>query len=155
QANAIGDRTRLGWAHAYQAHALYISGNSRGAIEAAQQSLVIANALADPALLEWTNFYRAQVAHWDGDYHHAIELLRHNVATLEPELERRGFASRQSVNSRTYLAWCLAELGDFQETGDRGTEADETEADGRHASWLIHSSLAVALGYNCRDAYVV
>ena len=153
QANAIGDRTRLGWAHAYQAHALYISGNSRGAIEAAQESFVIANALADPALLEWTNLYRAQVAHWVGDYRHAIELLRHNVATLEPELERRGLASRQSVNSRTYLAWCLAELGEFQEARARTDEAIATATAADNAYWLVHACFGAGLVHLRRGAF--
>src|SRR5207247_1692588 len=30
EAEAIGDRTRLGWAYTYRAHGLYIAGDSRG-----------------------------------------------------------------------------------------------------------------------------
>src|SRR5439155_4770120 len=66
QAETIGDRTRLGWAYTYRAHGLYIAGDSRGAIQAGEQSLALAEALADPDLLESATVYRAQVAHWVG-----------------------------------------------------------------------------------------
>jgi len=153
QAGAIGDRPRLGWAYAYQAHGLYISGNARAAIEAGQRSLAIAESLADPSLLESANLYLAQVAHWVGDYDHATELLRRNVATFEPELTRRGLESKQYVNSRTYLGWCLAELGEFPEALARTDEAIATAEAANNAYWLVHACFGAGLVHLRRGAF--
>src|SRR5439155_354684 len=96
-----------------RAHGLFPSGDSHRAIESGQRGLAIAEALEDPYLQESANFYLAQVCHWVGNYRRGVELLGRNVTTLETELKRRGVDSKQCVNSRTFLAWCLAELGEF------------------------------------------
>ncbi len=153
QADAIGDRTRLGWAYTYRAHGLYIAGDSRGAIEAGEQSLALAEALADPDLLESANVYRAQVAHWVGDYRHAAELLRRNVTTLEPDLRRRGLPSWQFVGSRTYLSWCLAELGEFSEALARTDEAIATATAADNVYWLVYACSGAGLVHLRRGAF--
>ena len=153
QADAIGDRTRLGWACTYRAHGLYIAGDSRGAIEAGERSLALAQALADPDLLESANVYRAQVAHWVGDYRHAAELLRRNVTTLEPDLRRRGLVSRHSVGSRTYLSWCLAELGEFSEALARTDEAIATATAADNVYWLVYACSGAGLVHLRRGAF--
>jgi len=153
EAEAIGDRTRLGWAYTYRAHGLYIAGDSRGAIDAGQRSLALAEALADPDLLESANVYRGQVAHWVGDYRHAAELLRRNVTALEPELRRRGLASRHFVGTRTYVAWCLAELGEFSEALARTEEAIATAAAADDAYWLVYACSGAGLVHLRRGAF--
>jgi tetratricopeptide (TPR) repeat protein len=129
----------------YRAHGLFLSGDSAGAIEAGQQGLEIADSMADPGLQESANFYLGQVRHWVGDYRQGAALLRRNVVVLEEELRRRGIPSRQAVNSRTFLGWCLAELGEFPEAIAR---ADETVALSEAADrvyWLVHACSGAGL----------
>jgi tetratricopeptide (TPR) repeat protein len=59
-----------------------------------------------------------------GDYHQAAEVLKRNVASLTGELirERFGLPYLPSVFSRTWLVWCLTELGAFAEASARGEE---------------------------------
>jgi tetratricopeptide (TPR) repeat protein len=51
--------------------------------------------------------------------------LRHNVACLQGDLvrERFGLTGLPSVLSRTWLVWCLAELGEFPEAIAQGEDA--------------------------------
>ena len=114
-AQSIGDQRRLGWVFAYRTNGLFLAGDSSSAVEAGQQALAIAVALADPCLEESANAYLGQVYHWLGNYRRGAELLRRNVTLVEPELRRANLPVKQEVGSRTFLAWCLAESGDFAE----------------------------------------
>src|SRR5262249_20740479 len=60
-----------------------------------------------------------------GDYRWAIDYLRWNVEFLQREriYERVDLPGLPSVLSRTYMASCLAELGEFAEASARGEEA--------------------------------
>src|SRR5437667_241191 len=145
QAEAIEDRARLGWALIYQAHGLFLSGDSHGAIESGQRGLAIAEALEDPYLQESANFSLAQVFHWVGNYRRGVELLGRNVTTLETELKRRGVESKQCVNSRTFLAWCLAELGEFAAATAAADEAISMAETAGSAYWLVHACSGAGL----------
>ena len=145
QAEAIEDRARLGWALIYRAHGLFLSGDSHGAIESGQRGLAIAEALEDPYLQESANFYLAQVCHWVGNYRRGVELLGRNVTTLETELKRRGVDSKQCVNSRTFLAWCLAELGEFAAATAAADEAISMAETAGSAYWLVHACSGAGL----------
>ena len=153
QAEAIGDRRRLGWPYTYRAHGLHIAGDSRDAIDAAERSLALAATLDDPDLLESSNLYRGQLAHWLGDYARGEALLRRNITVLEPELQRRGLASRHFAGSRAYLAWCLAELGDFSEALVRTDEAVATATAADNAYWLVYACFGAGLVHLRRGAF--
>jgi DNA-binding SARP family transcriptional activator/tetratricopeptide (TPR) repeat protein len=144
-AEALGDQRRLGWTLAYLAHGLYIAGNSAGALEAGRRGLAIAEGLADPALLESANFYLAQMLHWSGDYRRGAALLDRNVTVLEAQLRERHVESKQCVNSRAYLGWCLAELGEFGEAIRRTDEAIVMAEEADNAYWLVHACFGSGL----------
>jgi DNA-binding SARP family transcriptional activator len=145
EAKTLGDRARLGWVFVYRAHGLFLSGDSAGAIGAGQQGLEIAESMADLSLQESANFYLGQVRHWVGDYRQGAALLRRNVAVLEEELRRRGIQSRQAVNSRTFLGWCLAELGEFPEAIARADETVALSEAADRAYWLVHACSGAGL----------
>jgi DNA-binding SARP family transcriptional activator len=147
EAEALGDRGRLGWAHVYRAHGLFLSGDSAGAIAAGRRGLHIARELADPHLEESANFYLGQVFHWIGDYRQAAALLRRNVVAVEAELRNRGLDSFQYVNSRTFLAWCLAELGEFSGALAGAREAIAAAETAGSAYWLVHACCGAGLTY--------
>ena len=142
-AESIHDQARLGWVFVYRTNGLFLAGDCRGAVEAGQRALAIAAALGDPCLEESANAYLGQVYHWLGSYRLGAELLGRNVASLEGELRRCNLPVRQEITSRTFLAWCLAELGEFTE----GLA---------HANYVVRlaeaSGSAYALVYACSAA---
>jgi tetratricopeptide (TPR) repeat protein len=81
------------------------------------------------------NFFLGQAYHALGDYPRAIDCLRRSAVSLEGELLREcfdlpGFAS---VLSRTWLAWCLSERGEFTEGMTRAEEAVEIAETADHS----------------------
>lgn len=153
EAETIDDRARLGWAFAYRVHGLFLSGDSQGAIEAGQHSVAIAEVLGDPLLQESANFYLAQVLHWVGDFRGGVGLLSSNVTALEAELRFRHLESKQFVNSRTFLSWCLAELGDFAAALRYTDEAIATAQANDNAYWLVHACFGAGLVHLRRGAF--
>jgi tetratricopeptide (TPR) repeat protein len=70
-------------------------------------------------------YYLGLAYHLLGQYRQAADLLGRNVASLQGGLarERFGLPYLPSVFSRTWLVWCLAELGAFDEGRALGQEA--------------------------------
>src|SRR3989475_9501689 len=112
-AESIGDQARLGWVFVYRTNGLFLAGDCHAAVEAGQRALAIAGALGDARLEESANAYLGQVYHWLGSYRRGAELLERNLNVLERELRRGNLPIRQEITSRTFLAWCLAEIGEF------------------------------------------
>ena len=116
-AEALDDRRRLGQAACYIAYFFWAAGEPDRAIGSGQRALRIATALEDFALQVATNFYLGQVYHALGDYRQAIESLARNVAALKGERlwDRCGLLGYPSMLSRSWLARCFAEVGEFAE----------------------------------------
>src|SRR2546426_1102762 len=138
-AGSIGGPARPGGGFVYRTHGLFLAGDCRSAVEAGQRALAIAGALHDPCLEESANVYLGQVYHWLGNYRRAAELLGRNVASLEGELRRCDLTVRQDVNSRTFLAWCLAELGEFTRALAHADEAIRLAEASGSAYALVHA----------------
>src|SRR5262249_38087397 len=60
-----------------------------------------------------------------GDYRGAVAELTKNVTVLAPGFEHERFGSNtlQSVSAREFIAFCLAELGEFTQGYERAAEA--------------------------------
>ena len=60
-----------------------------------------------------------------GDYRQALDVAQRMVAVLTGDLRSDALASPlfPGLTSRGYVAWCLAELGDFAEGAGIGEEA--------------------------------
>ena len=91
-------------------------GEHEVALRAGQRALSLAVTLGDVSLEVAGNMYLGQVYHALGDYPRALEVLRQNIAVLVGPLqhERFGLANLPAVTSRAFLAYCLAELGQFE-----------------------------------------
>jgi tetratricopeptide (TPR) repeat protein len=124
-AEVLQDQHRLSWVAIYMTSCLYNMGQPDKAIETGQRALAMAESLGEVALRVQAAYYLGLAYHLLGDLHQAVEALGRNVTALEGELvrERFGLPYLPSVFSRTWLAWCLAELGSFAEAIDRGREA--------------------------------
>lgn len=116
-AAALEDRARLGWASAYLSQYLWRMGEPQRAEELGRRALAIAAELDDVALQAVAGFFPGQGYFIFGDYRRAIDHCRRNVAVLKGELAygRLGLTGLPSVLSRIWLAWSLAERGEFAE----------------------------------------
>ena len=123
-AQALDDQPRLGRVHAYMAHYCWQTGEHDQAIESGQRALAIAEALDDFDLTVVTNFFLGQAYHARGDYRRVTDFTMRNIESLEGDLicKRFGMTGLLSVLSRTWLAWSLAELGDFAQGMSRAEE---------------------------------
>ncbi len=151
-ASALGDQDRLGWASAYLSQYLWrMDDGPARAEELGQRALRIA--MTEPALRRQTpfalqvvaNFFLGQGYFNVGDYRRAIEHCQRNVTVLEGERahERLGLTGLPSVLSRTWLAWSLAEQGQFKEALMHADEALSIAETAGQAYSVAAASLAI------------
>jgi DNA-binding SARP family transcriptional activator len=126
---AIDDEWRLGWVCNYLSEYHRTVSEHEQALEVGRRALAIGDKLGDGTLQAETRLRLGQVCHARGDYREAVHLLRLNVmapagtptpypgdGSLLATLSRhRARAGLMSILSRTWLVWCLAELGQFSE----------------------------------------
>ncbi|HEV8310670.1 MAG TPA: sigma 54-interacting transcriptional regulator [Methylomirabilota bacterium] len=141
-ATTLGDRPRLGRIEAYLSDCFRLMGDQSRAIEAGQRALTLARELEDFPLQVVTHTYLGLIYHGRGDYRRAIDFLRWNVEALAGDLSRVSFDMAQlpSVHSRTWLVWCLAELGEFEEGRVRGEE-------GAHIAESVDHPMSLTVAY--------
>ncbi|HET7853153.1 MAG TPA: adenylate/guanylate cyclase domain-containing protein [Candidatus Methylomirabilis sp.] len=118
---------------------LWWMGDYERAIKVGQFDLAGAADFGNFAMSVYTTFRLGQTYHSLGDYPRAMELLRQNVAALEGDLlcEQCGMAGFPSVLSRSWLAWCLAERGEFAEGIALGNEGIQIAESANHIWSLI------------------
>jgi predicted ATPase/class 3 adenylate cyclase len=116
-ASSLGDQDRLGWTSAYLSQYLWRMGEPVRAEELGERALRIAANLEDFALDAVTRFFLGQGFFNVGVYPRALEHSRKNVEILQGESMHQtlGLTGLPSVLSRGYMAWSLAELGEFDE----------------------------------------
>ncbi len=116
-ASALKDQKRLGWASAYLSQYLWRMGDQRRAEELGQRAVAISSQVGDFALEVVATFFLGQGYFNIGDYTRAIDHCRRNVTVIKGEraYQRLGLTGLPSVLSRTWLAWSLAERGEFPE----------------------------------------
>jgi len=110
-AMTLGDRQRLGRLYCYMASYYWVIGEPERAIASGQRAF----SSGEFALQIEANLFLGQAYCTMGEYRRAMEFLGRNVASLAGDLnhERFGIAALPSVMSRTWLAWCHAECGEF------------------------------------------
>ncbi|NIS07090.1 MAG: AAA family ATPase [Gammaproteobacteria bacterium] len=124
-ASSLGDRDRLGWASAYLSQYLWRMGDPTRAEALDNRALGIAVEQEDFALEAVTRFFLSQGFFNVGAYSPALEHSRKTVEVLQGEsvYQTLGLTGLPSVLSRTYVAWSLAELGEFDEAIRSADEA--------------------------------
>jgi tetratricopeptide (TPR) repeat protein len=119
------------------------------AVESAERALALADDLRDAPLWIVANTYLGAAYDARGEYRRAADVLRKSVASLPgtsigQDLRVAGLVP---VFSRIYLAYCLADMGEFREAvvhGDEGLRLAETADD---AYSLVFASLGVGSLY--------
>jgi tetratricopeptide (TPR) repeat protein len=128
---------------------LWVMGDPDRALESGQRALTIAEALGDVALQVEANYRLGQAYLALGEYRRAMDFLGQNVSSLTGPLlyERFGLPGIASVVSRSYLAWCLAELGEFAAGIARGEEAVRIAEAADHPFSLSNALFGVGFLY--------
>jgi class 3 adenylate cyclase/tetratricopeptide (TPR) repeat protein len=123
-AETIGDQQRLGRVLAYLTDCLRLSGDLEQAIQTGRRALAIVERLGDVTARIPLNTYLGQVYYAAGEYRRAAEQFTRNIEFLVGPLlyERFGLLQIPSVHCRTCLAWCLAELGEFEHAVQSASE---------------------------------
>jgi class 3 adenylate cyclase len=122
-AKALDDPRRLAWALVYGNFVHSQTGRLVQGRELGDQALRLGEDVGDTGLLVVARYYRAQ-SHLGADYLGAIELYRKNVLALQGAQagERFGLYGAPAVMSRTWMAWALAERGEFDDGHAVGQE---------------------------------
>jgi class 3 adenylate cyclase/tetratricopeptide (TPR) repeat protein len=148
-AQTLDDPHRLGHIASYMARYCFLMGEHAVALRAGQRALSLAATLDDISLQVAGNMYLGQIYHALGDYPQALHVLRQNVTLLVGPLlqERFGMANLPAVTSRAFLAYCLAELGQFDAGVACGAEGLRLAEAAGHANSLAIACLGLGRLY--------
>ena len=115
-AQQVGDEERLARAYAYLVNYHYLLGEPVRTVDYGARCLAIAERRGDPALATLARRYLGHSHHAQGHHRMAIEVLEDNLAALDADAGRVGTTPRTTayVASSAWLAWALADLGEFE-----------------------------------------
>ena len=157
-ATALGDRRRLGWVHNYFSEYFRIAGDQAQAIELSERALAAGQDIGDRTLEAEARLRLGQSRFARGDYRRGATLLGDNVRAFGQPVSDRGDGSflealtgqrlrsgLLTALSRTWLVWCLAELGEFAEATAHAEHSVKLvdEADGNDPLWVMLATAAV------------
>jgi tetratricopeptide (TPR) repeat protein len=149
EAETLDDQPRIGRAYSYITQYYWMVGDYARAIEAGDRAAAIGIALGDLSVQVPTNLHAGLAHHALGDYPTAIQVLTRNVTLLRGDLARAyfGLASLPAVYSRTWIAWSLAELGDFSEAIRHGLEEVEIADAADHPLSRVNAYFGIGYAY--------
>ena len=155
RAEALGDQRRLARILSFMAFCVWMTGDHEGAVTLGRRALGIAEILRDFPLQVRTNFYVGQAYHALGDYRRALGILQSIMDALGGELRpaRLGMAGLPAVFARTWLVWCLAELGDFTAGIARGQEGVQIAEEIDHPFSLAVAYSGLGFVYLCQGDF--
>jgi tetratricopeptide (TPR) repeat protein len=121
----LADDRRLARTRSHLCHCHWILGEWSRSIETGRQALHAAEQLADYGVEVWTRFFMGLAFYSLGGYPDAIRLLTLNAKELTGDAARNrfGLVSHPAVASRGWLAWCLAETGEFDDALSHAEQA--------------------------------
>jgi class 3 adenylate cyclase/tetratricopeptide (TPR) repeat protein len=121
----LDDPRRIAWVQSYLTEHFWIHGRYDDAAAAGERALAIGRRLSDLSLQVVTNLPLGLAYHTRGDYRRAMEYFRWNATHLEGDRarERFGMFVLPASFSLSFIAWALAELGEFAEGAAVGEEA--------------------------------
>jgi tetratricopeptide (TPR) repeat protein len=133
-AQRIGDEARLARVYTYLANYHYLKGEHETAVEYGDRCAAIGQARGDTALVALARAYMGYSLHAQGRCRVAERVLRENLAALDAlppgEVSMQTAVSR--VGSAAWLAFALADLGDFDEAERFAATAQELAEPGKN-----------------------
>jgi DNA-binding winged helix-turn-helix (wHTH) protein/tetratricopeptide (TPR) repeat protein len=151
-AETLQDQRRLAWSLSHLTGCFRAMGEHRAAIDSGQRALTLASALKEIALQAATTLYMGIAYRSLGDYDRAIAVLTRTVVSLQGELlyERFDLPTVPSVSARAWLAYFLAERGEFTQGIVRGEEAVQLAEAVDDPSSLIVAYAGIGGLYLCK-----
>ena len=130
-ATTLDDSNRLGRISSYMSQYFSQAGDYERAITASQRAVTLATTSGDVGTWLTATTYMGANYLCLGDYRRAVDCLRQNLTHLTGDSARERFGQQAlpAAASRNWLAWCLAEMGEFVEAiagGDEGNRLAET-----------------------------
>jgi tetratricopeptide (TPR) repeat protein len=145
-AGTLGDQERSCRVANLFTHFFWVTGDYDRAVETGEKAVVIARDLKNANLELMGRYYLGIAYHGKGHYGRAQDHLRVVIASVETDRFQRppGFALLPSVTARYFLAWSLAEQGEFAEGMERCKEAVQIAEENGQPAHLIHAYIAWA-----------
>jgi class 3 adenylate cyclase/tetratricopeptide (TPR) repeat protein len=133
-AHKIGDEARLGRVYSYLVNYHYLKGEPDLVIEYGERCLAIGEAVNDLALASLARGYMGYSYHAQGQYLRARALLEENVKRLEESGAPAAPtpSTLAYISSSAWLAFTLAELGEFEEATEHARRAQRAAATARN-----------------------
>jgi tetratricopeptide (TPR) repeat protein len=122
-AEALGDQRRLARIFANNSSNYWVLGDNERALAMVEQAVTLANQLDDFALRIDCNQLFGMLHNSLGDYHGAARFLERNISDLATTARPGRFTSYYAVHSRTWLAWVLSHVGQFDRAAALAEEA--------------------------------
>jgi tetratricopeptide (TPR) repeat protein len=137
----LNDQRRLGQVLASMIGCWWLMGAPDHAVEYGERARSIAAALGDVELQMRSTLSLGQAYVTMGHYRRAADFLRTTLESPQGDLryQRYGGAVIPAVNSRAWLAWSLAELGEFEAGMAPGAEAIQLAEATGHPYSLINA----------------
>ena len=128
---------------------LWWAGEHERAVKAAERDIAVGASFGNFSMRVVAGCRLAQAHHALGKYGRAVELFRQTVGSLEGDLvhERFGMAAFPSVWARSWLAWSLAERGEFAEGVVIGEEAVRIAESGDHPYSQVQAGFGLGMVY--------
>jgi tetratricopeptide (TPR) repeat protein len=130
---------------------LWWQGEYDRAVKAAEKDLAVAASFGNFSMRVHSTCRLGQAHHALGNFVRAADLLRQVVSSLRGDLvhERFDMTAFPSVWARSWLAWSLAEIGEFDEAVDVAEEAAEIATAGDQAYSRVQAL------FGCGVVYVI
>ncbi len=130
-ATTLDDSHRLARISAFMSQYFDFAGDYEHAVAAGKRALTLTTASGDVGTRLTANIMMAAAYFSLGDHRRAVDCYRENVTFLTGDVarERFGTQSLPAAINRGWLAWCLAEVGEFVEAsawGEEGIRLAET-----------------------------
>jgi tetratricopeptide (TPR) repeat protein len=126
---------------------LWWMGKHDQAIKVAERDLAVSASFRDFEAHVLASCRLGQAHHALGEFWQAADLFRQIVASLQGDLvhERFRMAAFPSVWARSWLAWCLAEMGEFEEGAAVAEEAVEIAESGDHPYSRVQAAFGLGM----------
>ena len=146
-ADRLADARRIAWIQSYLTEQYWMLGRAEEASTAGERALAIARELSDLPLQVVTNLPLGLVYHTRGEYGRAMEYFGWNFDRLEGPLaqERFGMFVLPASFSGSFLAWSLAEQGEFRRATEIAEEAARIAEVGDHPFSRGYAQLGIGM----------
>jgi class 3 adenylate cyclase/tetratricopeptide (TPR) repeat protein len=124
----LGDEQRLAHAYTYLINYHYLKGETARTIEYGERCVAIAEARQDQAIQALARQYLGQSHHARGEYLLAERALQRNIDSYDKSSSVTSY-----VSSCAWLAFSLAERGEFDAAGRHAQDAQQVAEENGHA----------------------